>query len=140
MMATSSTASFEGLLHRVRRGKAIAFASSLRHSDQPTSTSVPRVARVLALAHALQALLDRGAVPSRAELAVVAGFTRARITQLLDLTLLAPDIQERIVLGVPALSNGITARALRPVVRLTRWGAQRAAFERLLTNERNLRC
>ena len=139
MTTASSVASLEAPLHRIRRGRAIGFVSA-PHEDQPKTPSTPRVARVLALAHALQALLGRGAVPSRAELAVVTGFTRARITQLLDLTLLAPDIQERIVDGDPTIPRGLTARALRPVVRLTIWADQRKEFERLVLKEGDRRC
>jgi hypothetical protein len=40
---------------------------------------------VLALAHRLEAAIDRGEYRHRADLARQLGFTRARITQLLDL-------------------------------------------------------
>jgi ParB-like chromosome segregation protein Spo0J len=52
---------------------------------------------MLALAHKIQQAIDRGAVHNRAEVARRLGLTRARVTQLLDLTLLASDIQERIL-------------------------------------------
>ncbi len=126
MKFTSSVASLEGPMHRIRRGRAIGFESR-RREERRAPTTAPRVARMLALAHALQGLLDRGAVPSRAELATVTGFTRARITQLLDLTLLAPDLQEWIVFDAPP---GVTERALRSVVRLRTWQAQRSEFDR----------
>ena len=54
---------------------------------------------MLALAHKIQQAIDRGAVQDRAEVSRRLGLMRARITQLLDLTLLAPNIQEWILLA-----------------------------------------
>lgn len=50
------------------------------------------VARILALAHHLQSAIDRGLVADRAAVARKLGLTRAQVTQLLDLLLLAPDL------------------------------------------------
>ena len=70
-------------------------------SDTPPSPPEPRtpirrpakVARMLALAHHLQRTIDNGLVADRAAVARKLGLTRARVTQLLDLLLLAPRIQ-----------------------------------------------
>jgi hypothetical protein len=85
---------------------------------------------MLALAHRLQAAVDRGDYRDRAELARQLGFTRARVTQLLDLCLLAPDIQEA-VLGLEAVDGAepMSERSLRVVVRAGSWVEQRAAWE-----------
>jgi hypothetical protein len=48
---------------------------------------------MLALAHKIEDAVHRGVVRDRAEVARRLGLTRSRVTQLLDLTLLAPDIQ-----------------------------------------------
>ena len=56
-----------------------------------------RVAIMLALAHKIQNAIDRGAVSDRAEVARCLGLSRARATQLLDLTLLPPDLQGQIL-------------------------------------------
>ena len=90
-----------------------------------------RVAQMLALAHRLQAAIDRGDFRDRADLARQLGFTRARISQLLDLLMLAPDLQERIldleaVDGVEPLSE----RSLRAVVKIEGWVEQRRAWLR----------
>ncbi|MFV2073049.1 MAG: hypothetical protein ACC742_10415 [Thermoanaerobaculales bacterium] len=85
-----------------------------------------RVAQMLALAHRLEAAIDRGDYKDRADVARQLGFTRARVTQLLDLALLAPDIQER-VLDLQAIDGRepLTERGLREVVRQESWGEQR---------------
>lgn len=51
-----------------------------------------KVARVLALAYHLQGAIDRDLAPDRAAVAWKLALTRARLIQLLDLRLLAPDI------------------------------------------------
>jgi len=56
-----------------------------------------KVAQQLALAHHLQAAIDRGAIADRADVARKLGLTRARVTQLLDLLLLAPDLQDLVL-------------------------------------------
>jgi hypothetical protein len=83
---------------------------------------------MLALAHKIQQAIDGGKVRDRAEVARRLGFTRARVTHLMDLTLLAPDLQERVlefeaVDGIEPFSE----RELRKVARVAAWTEQRAA-------------
>lgn len=54
----------------------------------------PPVTKALALADEFQSLLDSGAVKRRADLARRFNLSRARVTQLLDLHKLHPDILE----------------------------------------------
>jgi hypothetical protein len=58
------------------------------------------------------------------------GLTRARITQLMDLTLLAPDIQEQILFSdsVDGLEP-MCERALRALTCAGSWAGQRQAHE-----------
>ena len=65
----------------------------------PAPEKVPRIARLLALAHKFQGMLDSGEVESMAELARVGRVSRARITQIMDLLMLAPEIQEEVLFG-----------------------------------------
>jgi hypothetical protein len=91
---------------------------------------VPRVARLLALAHHFQALLKQGVFGSQTEIAQVAGLTRARITQIMNLLFLAPDIQEQI-LFLPRVAKGrdsVTERDLREVLKTLMWREQRARW------------
>lgn len=116
-----------GTLHRVQRGHGKRFV------PEPPAGPVRRPARVavmLALAHKIQQAIDAGKVRDRAEVARRLGFTRARITHLMDLTLLAPDLQER-VLGLEAVDGvePISERELRKIAHAGRWGEQREAFQ-----------
>jgi ParB-like chromosome segregation protein Spo0J len=90
---------------------------------------------MLALAHKIQDAIDRGIVRDRAEVARRLGFTRARITHLLDLTLLAPDLQER-VLEFEAVDGvePISERSLRVVAHAGSWVEQRKALEAQATS------
>lgn len=91
---------------------------------------VPRVARLLALAHHFQMLLAKGVFGSQTELAQVAGLTRARITQIMNLLFLAPEIQEEI-LFLPRVTKGrysVTERDLRQVLKTVMWSEQRARW------------
>jgi hypothetical protein len=84
---------------------------------------------MLALAHKIQQAIDHGVVRDRAEVASRLGLTRARLTQPMDLTLLAPDIQERILLLESA--NGrepFTERRLRQLAQDSAWPAQQATL------------
>ena len=91
-----------------------------------------RVARMLALAHDLQDKLDRGEHQDQSALAAQLGFTRGRLTQLLDLTLLAPDIQEE-VLHLEAVDGRepLAERDLHRLARRPAWADQRAAWAAL---------
>jgi hypothetical protein len=98
-------------------------------SPPPTFGAVrrpARVARMLALAHHLQQAIDNGEIQDRAALARKFGLTRARITHLLNLTLLAPDIQEQ-VLTLEAVDGlePTSERALRDVSCAVEWEEQR---------------
>ena len=88
-----------------------------------------KVARMLALAHHLQGAIDRGLVADRAAVARKLGLTRARVTQLLDLLLLAPELQQA-VLGLEAVDGAepMSERALRAVAHAGSWVEQRGGF------------
>ncbi len=55
---------------------------------------VPRVARLLALAIRFEELVTNGVVKNYAELARLGYVSRARVTQIVNLLQLAPDLQE----------------------------------------------
>src|SRR5262249_11494223 len=63
---------------------------------QPTPR-VPRIARHMALALHLEALVQSGTVSSYAAMARLGHVSRARVCQILSLLQLAPDIQEQLL-------------------------------------------
>ncbi len=86
-----------------------------------------RSARMLALAHHISSLVEAEQLRDYAEAARALGLTRARLTQVMNLLLLAPDLQERILRD----EANATERALRRVVRESAWDRQRAIIEQL---------
>jgi hypothetical protein len=78
--------------------------------------------RALARAHRWNRMLDAGKCRSIAEVAEPEKVDRAYVSRLLDLTLLAPDIQEAILEGRQA--KGMQLEELTRVVRGD-WGEQR---------------
>lgn len=99
----------------------------------PAPGRVPRVARLMALAIRMESLVEQGAVANQAELAVVGHVTRARVTQILNLLHLAPDIQEAILDLPPVVQGreGISERQLRPIAAQIDWDVQRAMWARI---------
>jgi hypothetical protein len=92
---------------------------------------VPRVSRLMALAVKLDHLVETGAVRDQAELAELGHVTRARVTQIMNLLHLAPDIQEEI-LFLPAVTEGrdeVTERHLRRVAAHPSWPEQRRLLQ-----------
>jgi hypothetical protein len=75
---------------------------------------------MLALAHHIERLIDAGELESVAAASRALGLTRARLTQLMNLLLLAPAIQGRLLAGELRLSE----RALRRVVCEATWVEQ----------------
>jgi len=91
------------------------------------------VARLLALAHHFNGLLREGVVQDYAELAALSHVSRARITQIMNLLLLAPDIQEEILhLACTVVGRDpIRETHLRPIVQVVEWGRQRRMWRRV---------
>jgi len=110
---------FSGKLHRKRR---IRGKTSIEGPPPEPVRRPARVAVMLALAHKIQDAIDRGVVRDRAEVARRLGLTRARVTQLMDLTLLAPDVQEQILFAESVDGREpISERQLRDA----RWNAMK---------------
>lgn len=93
----------------------------------------PRLARLMALAIRLEQLLRDGVVLSQAEMARLGHVTRARLTQIMNLRQLAPDIQEEILFLAPSEQGRetLTERHVRPLLRSLLWCDQRRAWAEL---------
>jgi hypothetical protein len=114
----------DGELHRERSGRQKRFTTRL--PDGPVSRPA-RVAVTLALAHKIRQGILTGEIKDQAEAARRLGLTRARLSQVLDLTNLAPDLQEEILfLEATGGREPLRERSLRGAVRIMAWGRQRA--------------
>jgi len=96
---------------------------------------VPRVARLMALAIRLERLMAEGVARDYADMARLGGVTRARLTQIMNLTLLAPDVQEEL-LFLPRTLRGrdpLTEPELRAIAAVPDWRKQRRLWKCLTT-------
>jgi len=87
----------------------------------------------MALAIKFQEMVDRGEVRDYADLARLGHVTRARMTQIMNLLLLAPDIQEGL-LGLDdatAARDEIAGKNVRAVARRVLWTEQRRVWRKL---------
>jgi hypothetical protein len=91
--------------------------------------ALSRIARLLALAIRFEGLLREETMRDYAELARLSRVTRARMTQIMKLLDLAPDIQEQI-LFLPPL-QGLNERNLRSLVSRIDWDEQRRLFQKI---------
>ena len=88
---------------------------------------IPRISRLMALAIKLERMLRAGEVPDVTELARITHVTQPRMSQILNLAMLAPDIQEAI-LFLPDVAKGkppIHEKLLRPLSSIDDWDQQR---------------
>jgi len=95
---------------------------------------VPRVARLMALAIRFEHLVRTGQVASYSQLARLGRVSRARISQIMNLLLLAPNLQEQ-VLFLSRTRHGrdpIQMRHLQPIALEWDWGRQRRRWACLL--------
>lgn len=99
-------------------------------ASTPQTSAIPRITRLMALAIKFQGMIDRGEIRDYAEVARLGFVTRARLTQIMNLCLLAPDIQERIldVAGTPLQT--LNERQLRRISAVIRWADQRDELSR----------
>jgi hypothetical protein len=105
-----------------RRSKASPLA--MERAANPIS----RIARLMALAIRFEGLVRTGTIRDYAELARHGRITRARMTQIMKLLDLAPDIQEQILFLPPI--EGLNERNIRPIVSRIDWSEQRRMFQK----------
>ena len=117
--------------HKKRVGKHIA----MLEGPPPTAPErvkgrLPRITRYMALAIYYEDLIRQGHVHDYAEIATLGHVTRARVTQIMNLRLLAPDLQERLLV-LSRIDKGretVTLRSLQSIALLNEWKKQRQKF------------
>lgn len=119
--------------------QAIRIKASLKKADQTgkrlpeAKGRIPRVTKLLALAHRFEQLLRDGVVKDYAELARLGHVTRARVTQIMNLLNLAPTIQEEILFlkSVTKGQDPVTERQIRATLNHFCWLRQIRVFSSL---------
>lgn len=121
---------------RLRCGKRRRARPQRQAAATPTQGHIPRISKLMALAIRWDRLIREPAVVDYAEIAQVTHLTRARVTQIMNLLNLAPDIQDA-VLTLPTVETGkdrLTERLLRGVIMTIDWNSQRDTWAMLVTN------
>jgi hypothetical protein len=132
----TAVVTIEREIHFHRRGQGS--RKELRDGPAPERPvepgRVPRIARLMALAIRFDRLLRDRVVASYTELAALGHVTRPRISQIMNLLQLAPDIQEDI-LFLPRTVRGrdhLHLRQLQPIAAVLDWREQRQLWRELL--------
>lgn len=121
------TLTIECAVHLHRRAKG---QKQLRAGPVPVTPPpgrIPRVSRLMALALRCEQLLRDGVVQDYAELARLGHVSRARITQIMNLLHLAPDLQEQLLFLPPVTAgrDGLILAQLQPLAAAPDWKQQR---------------
>jgi hypothetical protein len=127
----------ECAIHFERRGHGA--SRQLKTGNKPPCPALapgrlPRVTRLMALAIRFEGLVRAGTVPDYAALARLGHVSRARMTQIMNLLLLAPDIQEQL-LFLPRIEQGrdsIRMAQLQPIALTWDWRRQRRLWRELI--------
>lgn len=124
----------EGNLKFQRRAKGAKRAVKANGTAAPGSVPlgrIPRISKLMALAIRWDGLIRDGVLKDYAEIAALCHVSRARVTQIMNLNLLAPDIQEEI-LFLPRVEAGRDTIALRNLQRIAlevSWERQRKMWQ-----------
>lgn len=135
MTMQPSTLTFEHKVHfkPARHGrKRLAGGDAPIVNEKPPGR-VPRIARMMALAIRFEKLVSQGEVRDYADLARLGHVTRARVTQIMNLLNLAPDIQEEL-LFLPPIESGrdqIKEWQVRPIAAEPNWRVQRRMWKQI---------
>jgi hypothetical protein len=106
---------------------------------QCTATPAPprlaRLTRLMALAIRLERLLRSGVVKDQAALARIGQVSRARVSQILALNHLAPDLQEALLFWPPIRRGRADVRLadVLPIAALPDWNEQRLRWSKRST-------
>ena len=108
-----------------------------RPNEETPTGRIPRISRLMALAIRFERVIQEGHVSDQAELARLGHVTRARVTQIMNLLMVAPDIQEEILFLPRTLSGRalIRERHIRPLTNVLDWRKQRRLWKQLLAEQ-----
>jgi hypothetical protein len=135
-MTTSYVLAASVQMRQRERGRLQFEAGAMPRPPELAPGRVPRVARLMALAIKLDGLVRGGVVRDYAALARLGHVSRARMTQIMNLLLLAPDIQEQLLFlpHTPRGRDPIPLRQLQAIALVPDWNEQRPRWRRLLAS------
>ena len=115
--------------------RGLAGRKRIRKGEAPPAPKprVPRISKLMALAIRFDDLIRDGKVWDQSDLARLAHVTQPRMTQIMNLLHLAPDIQEEI-LFLPEVTEGrdpIHEHMLRPITAMIDWQKQRRCWSKI---------
>ena len=113
----------------------------VRSNTPPSLGRVPRITRVLSLAIKLKQLLSNGVAGSYKDIAELSHISRARMSQIMRLTELAPEIQEELLFLPRKVrgTEGIYESDLRQIAREIDWARQQTLFRAAMDLAANCR-
>ena len=127
MIKVKRKVAFQGEAHKRRD------ATKVKREKLAQSGRIPRITKLVALASRMQSMLESGQVETFQQLAELGRISQPRMTQIMSLLNLAPDIQEEL-LYLPEVMKGkaqIHERLLRPLTREMDWKLQRRMWARI---------
>ena len=121
-----------GTFRQRHRSGRVTFRRETKPREHPLVPRPIRAAKMLALAHHFDDAIRAGTLEGPSDAGRRIGITESRVTQLLCLLGLAPDIQEDVLfLEVSADREPFTESKLRKVSRVLSWADQRRMYQRL---------
>ena len=122
------------LTRRVLSDKVVSGVPSSRGNPKPLrEPRTPRVVELLRKAIEWRSLLESGKIANQADIAHREGVTRARVTQVMGMLRLAPEIQGQILPTPVAVRRPlITERVLRPIGAIADQRDQLREYHKLL--------
>ena len=133
-MIMSEEKQVDTLFHKKRDGKRIVLAEGKApQPKRPPIGRLPRITRYMALAIYYEDLIRKGHVHDYAEIATLGHVTRARVTQIMNLRLLAPNIQEELITQDRVINgrDSLSLRQLQTIALDNDWKSQRQKWRAL---------
>lgn len=111
--------------------KRIVEGAAQLDESKPALERIPRISRYMALAIHFEDLIRQGVVTDYADLARLGHVTRARVTQIMNLRLLAPEIQEELLFGEKRGDDRIPIqlKSLQVLATICSWRTQRQLWK-----------
>jgi hypothetical protein len=96
-----------------------------------------RITRLMALAIRFEALIQQRVLIDYSDIASLGKITKPRVTQIMNLLNLAPDIQEHLLFLPPTSESRdrISERQLRHICKVIDWDNQRCLFSAFLVRQ-----